>query len=81
VSRTDPMRQGDTLRTENQEFCTTYNMLKVILFLSSFWSYRVGRHTCRNLGYHVPGSSLSTAIDQFVAFWTDKRILEIFNVP
>ncbi len=75
------MRQGDTLRTENQEFCTTYNMLKVILFLSSFWSYRVGRHPCRNLGYHAPGSSLSTTIDQFVAFWTDKRILEIFNVP
>jgi hypothetical protein len=69
------MRQGDTLRTENQEFCTTYNMLKVILFLSSFWSYRVGRHPCRNLGYHVPGSSLSTTIDQYVAFWTDKEFL------
>jgi hypothetical protein len=23
------MRQGDTLHTENQETCTTYNMLKV----------------------------------------------------
>ncbi|KAG0579015.1 hypothetical protein KC19_4G066200 [Ceratodon purpureus] len=25
----DPMRQGDTLHTENQETCTTYNMLKI----------------------------------------------------
>lgn len=36
-SRTDPMRQGDTLHTENQESCTTYNMLKVGLCLLS-WS-------------------------------------------
>ena len=38
-SRSDPMRRGDTLHTENQETCTTYNMLKVgrmPLYLSGY---------------------------------------------
>ena len=29
MSRTDPKRLADTLGAENEESCTTYNMLKV----------------------------------------------------
>lgn len=32
MSRTDPKRLANTLGTENEESCTTYNMLKVWLF-------------------------------------------------
>lgn len=43
MSRMDPKRLADTLGTENEESCTTYNMLKVEIFpknrLDFLWNY------------------------------------------
>lgn len=36
VRRSDPKRLATTLQSENEESCTTYNMLKVCMLFSSF---------------------------------------------